>query len=238
MKEYFERLYKNRAEEYYKTVEEYLDRGSKKFIVTANPETFQLARTDNNLEQIILNSDNDIIPDGIAIVKAAKHYGIFVEERITGFDTALRLLELADKKKKSVYFFGSKREVIDALIEVVKRNYPGIIIAGYSDGYVENKDKVFKEIISLKPDICMVALGIPLQEFLIAKYIERFSKGIFIGVGGSFDVLSGSKIRAPQFFINHNLEWLYRICREPKRLKRFYKNNVKFIIDVYRDKNR
>ena len=78
----------------------------------------------------------------------------------------------------------------------------------------------------------MVALGVPSQEKLIYKHLDEFKKGIFIGVGGSFDVLSGTKKRAPKLFIKTNTEWLYRIICEPKRLKRFWNNNVKFIIKV------
>ena len=78
----------------------------------------------------------------------------------------------------------------------------------------------------------MVALGIPTQEKLIYKHLADFEKGIFIGVGGSFDVLSGTKQRAPEFFIKHNLEWFYRIMKEPSRIKRFYNNNIKFILKL------
>ena len=83
-----------------------------------------------------------------------------------------------------------------------------------------------------KPDIVLVALGIPLQEKLIYKHLNKFDKGIFVGVGGSFDVISGHKKRAPKIFIKLNLEWLYRILKEPKRLKRFYDSNVKFLFKV------
>ena len=78
-----------------------------------------------------------------------------------------------------------------------------------------------KKIVKLNPDICLVALGIPYQEKLINKYIDIAKKGIYVGVGGSFDVLSGTKKRAPKIFIKLNLEWLYRLICEPKRLKRF-----------------
>ena len=91
---------------------------------------------------------------------------------------------------------------------------------------------MFDEIADEQPDIVLVALGIPQQEILIYKNYERFEKGIFIGVGGSFDVLSGMKKRAPEFFVKCNLEWLYRIVKEPKRMKRFFVSNIKFIIEV------
>ena len=77
----------------------------------------------------------------------------------------------------------------------------------------------------------------PQQEKLIYKNLKDFEKGIFVGVGGSFDVLSGMKQRAPHFFVKHNFEWLYRITKEPYRLKRFYKSNIKFIFRVMFDKN-
>ena len=84
----------------------------------------------------------------------------------------------------------------------------------------------------------MVALGIPNQEKLIYKHLKEFKKGIFIGVGGSFDVISGSKKRAPKLFVKFNIEWLYRICKEPSRLKRFWNNNVKFIFKIQKMKKK
>ena len=236
MKEFFETLYKKSANEYYIKLSKYLDNNQKKIIITANPETFKIASTDTQLKDAILNKENDIIPDGIAIVKGAKHFKIEVKERITGCDTAIKLLELANQKKKTIYLFGAKEEVIERLVEVIKKNYPKIKILGFSNGYVEDKDAVFNEIVKLEPDICLVALGIPMQEKLIMKYISKVKKGIYMGVGGTFDVLSGYKKRAPKIFIKLNLEWLYRIVTEPKRLKRFYENNIKFLLSIYREK--
>lgn len=117
-------------------------------------------------------------------------------------------------------------------VSKIKSEYPSIQVVGYQNGYVKDKDAVFEEIVKLQPDAVLVALGIPAQELLIAKHYNKFSKGIFIGVGGSFDVLSGMKKRAPKIFIKLNLEWLYRIACEPKRFKRFYNSNIKFIAKV------
>ena len=91
---------------------------------------------------------------------------------------------------------------------------------------------MMEKIVKKNPDICLVALGIPEQEKTIARHIKEAKKGIYIGVGGSFDVLSGEKKRAPKLFIKLNLEWLYRIIKEPKRLKRFWNNNVKFLLKI------
>ena len=95
--------------------------------------------------------------------------------------------------------------------------------------------EVFDDIIDKKPDAVLVALGIPHQELLIYDNLDKFDKGIFVGVGGSFDVLSGMKKRAPKFFIKFHLEWLYRICREPKRMKRFFKSNVKYLFEIRKE---
>ncbi len=236
MRNYFLRLYTRSSNDYYIKLSKYLDNADKKFIVTANPEAFQLAKIDDELDAILSNEENDVLPDGIAIVKAAKRYGIKVEERITGIDTTIKLLELMNNKKKTLFLFGSKKEALDSLLEVIKRDYPCIKVLGAIDGYVEDKDEAFESILKTNPDVCLVAMGIPLQEKLIARHIDNAQKGIFIGVGGTFDVLSGMKKRAPKIFIKLNLEWLYRIAKEPSRLKRFYNNNIKFMLDVYREK--
>ena len=143
---------------------------------------------------------------------------------------------MCNKQKKSVYFLGAKKEVLDLLIEKVKKDYPDLVIAGYENGYVEDKEKAYEEIKKVKPDVVLVAIGIPYQELLIYKNLNDFDKGIFMGVGGSFDVLSGFKKRAPKIFIKLKLEWLYRITTEPKRLKRFFKSNVKYLFIIRKEK--
>lgn len=236
MKEYLKRVYRESKSKYFNILKKDLKNNVKKFIITANPETLTMATTEEEISKMLLDKDSSIVPDGIAIVKACQILGIPVTERIAGVDIAEYLLKEGNRQKKSIYLFGAKPEVIEMMVEKIKNNYPNINILGYSDGYVKDRDKVFKKIIKLKPDICLVALGIPHQEKLIYKYIDKFEKGIFVGVGGSFDVLSGSKKRAPKIFIQLNLEWFYRIVCEPKRLKRFWNNNVKFIFKIRKEK--
>ena len=124
-----------------------------------------------------------------------------------GIDIAVQLLEYAEELKKSVYLFGAKPQVIEAMKRIMKEKYRHAKLAGACDGYVKNKDKIFEHISQLQPDIVLVALGIPAQEKLIYRHLDSFSKGILVGVGGSFDVMSGTKKRAPKFFIKLNLEW-------------------------------
>lgn len=232
MKRYLERIYNRSQKEYYELLKNDLICGNKRFVVTVNPESLILAEKDEILKQLLDNETFSLVPDGIAIIKACKTLGIDISERITGVEIAEYLLSELNSQKKSVFLFGAKPEVIEAMVKKVATDYPNIKIVGYSDGYVNDRDAVFDKIAEAQPDVCLVALGIPHQEKLIYKHIDRFKKGIFVGVGGSFDVLSGIKARAPQFFIKHNIEWLYRIVKEPSRLKRFYNSNIKFIFKV------
>ena len=236
MKELINKIYKGTNEEFFNILDKRIKDNKKTFVITANPETLTYSEKDKDIFDMLNDKENLIIPDGIAIVKAAKMLGINIKERITGFDVCEHLLEYASINKKKVYLFGSKQEVIDGMKEVISTKYEGIDLVGSENGYVKDKDKVFESISKLKPDIVMVALGIPNQEKLIYKHLNEFKKGIFIGVGGSFDVISGTKKRAPILFIKLNLEWLYRITTEPKRLKRFYNNNIKFMLKVKKEK--
>lgn len=232
MKEYLKNLYTKDKNTYFKLLANDLKNEHKRFVITVNPETLMLSESDAELKNILDNKTNSFVPDGIAVVKAARKVGVNVTERITGIDIAEYLLKLANENKYSIYLFGAKEEVINTLIAKIKKEYPNINILGYSNGYVKDRDLVMQDVLKKKPDICMVALGIPYQEKIIAKYFSKAKKGIFIGVGGSFDVLSGTKKRAPKIFIKLNLEWLYRIVTEPSRLKRFWNSNVKFMFKI------
>lgn len=226
--DYLKKTYGETNKEFYGIADKALIKGEKMFIVTANPEIFMTGEGDEAFDKILLRKDVVIVPDGIGVVKAMEMAKVPVKERIPGVELAAHLIKTAGDNEKSVFFLGAKQFVMDALVEKVKSENPKINIVGAVNGYDRNKDEVFEEILEKKPDLIFVALGVPAQEKLIAKYYDRFDKGIFIGVGGSFDVLSGTKARAPKFFIKMNLEWLYRIMKEPKRIGRFYKSNVKF----------
>ena len=225
---YFDKIYKNGREEFYKELEQSLVNEEKKFIVTANPETLMQSEKNEELKKAVLDKNTIMVPDGIGILKGAKKLKYDIKETILGIDIALKLIELGDAKNKKIFLFGAKKEVIEKMKEVIKRDYSNCEIVGAIEGYVDDKEQVFEEMKELEPDIILVALGIPKQEILIYRHLDLFKKGIFVGVGGSFDVISGCKKRAPKIFIKLKLEWLYRITREPARLKRFYQSNIKY----------
>lgn len=230
---YIKKTYRGNKESFFKVLENNLINNNKMFIVTANPETFMKADSINEFDEALMKPDTTIVPDGIGVVKAANYIGINeIKERITGVDISYKLLELANKHKKTVYLFGASKKVIELTVKSINKEYPNVKILGYSDGYIENKDDVFEEIKNLSPDIVLVALGVPKQELLIYKHYDGFLKGIFVGVGGTFDVISGTTKRAPEIVQKLNIEWLYRIAGDKERIKRFYNSNIKFVFKL------
>lgn len=236
MKEYLHRIFPGSKEDFIKHINLSLISGKREFVVTANPEILMKAENDSYIREFLLDGSGKvtIVPDGISVVKVMQRQGIPVTERITGVDITEKLLETAGKNNLSVYLLGASQEVVSRLAKQEKLKYPKAVYH-FHNGYDGDKDSIFEEIKILQPDLIIVALGVPAQEKLIYKHFNDFSKGVFIGVGGSFDVLSGSKRRAPRFFVQTNTEWLYRILREPSRIKRFYESNVKFMRHSRRD---
>lgn len=231
---YLKKIYRGGRGRLYELVNTALDKQEKMFLITANPETLMMGLEIPEFDAVLLDENTTIVPDGIGIIKALQIVGYGRNKRIPGVEFTDLMLKLADIKSKSVYFYGASPEVVETLVQKTKQKYSHAIIAGYQNGYEKDADEVMSEIAACNPDIVLVALGVPAQELLIAKHYHEFQKGIFMGVGGSFDVLSGCKKRAPEIFLKLNLEWLYRICREPKRLKRFWNNNIRFLWEVAR----
>lgn len=233
MEEYLRRVYPGSGEDFFRKAEDAMNGGQRLFVVTANPEILMAAGRGGEARSLLLSEEAEIVPDGISVVKAMGMLGLPVTERITGVDLADKLLHTAGRAGKSVYLLGAKEEVVSALAKKLKAHYPSMTLR-YHNGYDGDKDAIMKEVSSLAPDLLLVGLGVPAQELLLYRHLREFKKGVLMGVGGSFDVLSGMKRRAPAFFQKTNTEWLYRIAREPSRLKRFWRSNVKFLGEVRR----
>ena len=192
----------------------------KHFIVTANPEIIMRARDDKAYKQTLMEAD-DVVPDGIGVIYAAKFKKQPLQERIAGFDLMEQMLLLADNQAASCYFLGATEEVNAEAVQEIQALYPNIQTAGRHHGYIDiEDDEVVQEIEKAQPDFVFVALGYPKQEMWIHQHLPRFSKGIFMGIGGCLDVYAGNVKRAPQIWINLHMEWLYRIVKQPARWKR------------------
>jgi N-acetylglucosaminyldiphosphoundecaprenol N-acetyl-beta-D-mannosaminyltransferase len=211
----------NSMDELMNELEIRISNSHKTFIVTANPEILTYAHSNPSYERTLKRA-NYIIPDGAGIIMASKILGNSLQERLAGFDLMERLLHLSNQKKLSIYFLGAKPKVIKLAVENIKYKYPNINIAGYYHGYFkdgENK-RIIATIKRKNPDIVLVGLGFPKQEKWISENSENFNKGIFIGLGGCFNVWAGVAKRAPKIWRDLNMEWLYRVFKQPSRAKR------------------
>lgn len=232
MKPYFDNLFFDSKEKLCQIINTNIKKKQKMFIITANAETFMYGLKDKTMNKILLNKNNCIVADGISIITGCKKLKQVKPNKITGVELMVDMLKIANKNKSKIYLFGSNKKVLLSLKDKISNLYKNIDIIGYHEGYNYKNSDILNEIKKLKPDIVFVALGVPKQEKFIDQYLNKLDHGVFIGVGGSFDVISGTKKRAPKFFIKLNLEWLYRIIKEPKRIKRFYQNNIKFIFKL------
>lgn len=165
------------------------------------------------------NKEQYNIPDGIGTILALKLKENDGYKQITGVEMVDELLKLAERNKLKVYLYGSKKHVVEEAKNKIINKYRNIIICGIQDGYINEKDAL-KDIKKKKPDILLVALGSPKQEnFILNNKKELKNIRIIMPVGGTFDVISGYTKRAPMIYQKTHLEWLYRMVKEPKRIK-------------------
>jgi len=144
----------------------------------------------------------------------------------------LELLKLANERHYHVYFLGAKPEVLQKVVAVVQRDYPGICIAGYRDGYFDKHEEqsVAEDIRKSNADMLFVGIKTPKKEYFLQTWQDFMNVPICHGVGGSFDILAGVTKRAPFWVQRYGLEWLYRLIQEPRRMwKRYLVTNTIFI---------
>lgn len=191
------------------------------FIITANTEIVMLGKKDAEFKKVLENADF-VIPDGIGVVWAGRYFGYEVPERVAGFDLAQELLEMANENSLSVFFFGASPGVAQKAMENAKLKYAKLNCVGCRDGFftLDDTKEIVEQINSARADILFVALGAPKQEKWLHENRHLLKSKILIGVGGTFDVMAGISKRAPIYWQNFGLEWLYRLCKEPKRLGR------------------
>ncbi|WP_019915039.1 WecB/TagA/CpsF family glycosyltransferase [Paenibacillus sp. HW567] len=207
-------------------------------VITANPIMVMTA-LDNPAYMEIMKSAELVVPDGTGVVWAAEYCHEPVAERVAGFDLLHELLHQGESYNWKVYLLGSTPEVIGETATRLQSQYPGIIIAGYHDGFFgpEADEEILNTINQAQPDLLFVARGADSQEPWIAKYKSRLNIPVMMGVGGSFDVISGKSRRAPKAFQKLRAEWLYRLLKEPTRYKRMLAL-PKFAVKVLREKDK
>ena len=174
------------------------------------------------------------IPDGGPLSSVGRKRGFSQMERTTGPDYLKEILKISEKEGYRHYFYGSTEETLEKLQKHLQEEYPGVVVAGmYSPPFralSEDEDRqIIEKINETTADFVWIGLGAPKQEYWMANH-QGTVKGFMVGVGAAFDYLAGNIERAPMWMQKANLEWLYRLMQEPKRLfKRYFYTNTKFI---------
>ena len=167
--------------------------------------------------------------DGSGAVLALKQKGYKDACKIPGCELWMKIIRVFYKEKK-FYLIGAKHAGIEETVEKLQHEFDGSQIVGYRDGYIrtdEEKSMLIQDISTKKPDVVFVAMGSPKQEILMEE-IQQHHNAIFQGLGGSFDVYTGHVQRAPKWWVDHNLEFAYRLLKEPKRITR-QRHLVKYV---------
>jgi len=224
-----------------------LEKPQKKYyIVTPNPELIMFAQS-NTEYKTILNNAEIALPDGIGVVWGARVLGKPIKQRITGIDFMESLCKYASKRPITVSLLGGGPNIANKTSDCLRKKYPGLKVA-FAISEVSQVSKVpqvsrgerskttFDTHATLPScDILFVAFGSPKQEIWISENFQNLQAKVVIGVGGSFDFISGKVMRAPEFLQNLGLEWLFRLIRQPWRIKRQV-NVLRFIYLIFREK--
>lgn len=200
-------------------------------IAVANAAKVVWMRRDAALRQAVTGADI-VLADGQSVVWASRLLGAPLPERVAGIDLFTELLAEAERRGYRVYFLGARPEVLARMLAAVSQRFPALTVAGSRDGYFSRDDEagVAREIRASQADLLFLGISSPKKELFLERWGS--SAGVYVahGVGGSFDVLAGVAARAPIWWQQHGLEWLYRAWQEPMRLgPRYLKTNVAFM---------
>jgi len=212
-------------------LDRYILEGIPRQAVVVNAAKLVKMQSDPELRRSVLEADL-VGPDGVPVVWASRLLGDPLPGRVNGTDLMFRLLELADRKRYRVFLFGATEAVVRRVVDLVERDYPGVVVAGYQNGYFKEGDEplIAEQIRRSRADILLVGFGTPAKERWVNRYLSRMGASVCHGVGGSFDVMAGKVRRAPMWMRRFGMEWLWRIIQEPGRMwKRYLTTNTVFI---------
>lgn len=195
--------------------------------------------SDHALKESV-NSCDIINVDGMGVVWGARFLGYNIPERVAGIDLFHQLLSMSANNNFPVYLLGASEEVVAKTTKTVETLYPGLKVAGYHHGYFwDNEEKMVETIRNSNAQLLFVAITSPKKENFINRWKDQLGVNFVMGVGGTFDVVSGKVKRAPLWMQRYGLEWLYRVIQEPGRMwKRYLTTNVQFawlvVIEKYK----
>lgn len=215
--------------------EDLITAGGAHTIHTPNAEIVQMCIDDPSKRELI-NSADLIIPDGAGVILAGKILGSPLPKgKVAGIELCENLVRLSGEKGWKIFMLGGKPGIAEIASQKLTEKYPDTNIVGINDGYFKNDAEIIEKINASGADILFVCLGVPKQEEWMYAHKNELNVKLMGGFGGSFDVFAGQVNRAPDFFINCNLEWFYRLIKEPSRFGRMMKL-PKFVFGSLKDK--
>ncbi len=212
------------------------------YIVTPNVHHLIILQRDEMFKKVYQDADL-AIPDGMPLIWASKFLGMPLQERVSGSDLVPVLCKLANEKRYKIFFLGGRPGAAQKAKEVLENRYPGIPIVGtycppfgFENDEAENR-KIIETIKTAKPDMLLVGLGAPKQEKWIHKNYKELNVPVSIGIGVTFEFISGIIKRAPQWMQRMGLEWAWRLMMEPRRLwKRYLIEDMQFFWLIIKQK--
>lgn len=216
-----------------RVVEQFVGRGTPHQIVTVNLDFLRLSVHDTEFREIV-NASSLVVPDGMPLVWASRLQGEPLPERVAGVDLVMECARLSAERGYRIFLLGAAPGVADVAAETMRRRFPRANIVGtHSPPTLSADDNMVTvaRVKEAKPDILLVAFGAPRQEIWIHEHINSLDVPVCIGVGGSFDMISGRVSRAPEWMRHSGFEWFYRFMREPKRLwKRYFVQDLPILV--------
>jgi N-acetylglucosaminyldiphosphoundecaprenol N-acetyl-beta-D-mannosaminyltransferase len=204
-------------------------------VLTVNPLLLALALSDADLAQIFLRADI-CVPESAGVLLIARLKNWPIRERIAGIDLMLELCALAAKNLWPVALLGGRPGVAETAVQYLTERFTDLKVAASYNGYLppEEELRALEDLKIKKPKIVFVALGVPAQEKWISLNRNYLEGALTVGVGGSFDVLSGALKRAPLWMRQLDLEWLFRLCQEPWRIHRVLRTIKAVFLAIFR----
>lgn len=208
------------------TMQEALERGralleqdAPSYCVTPNAEMAYEALHDETF-RAVLNGASLVLPDGAGVVLGAKILKTPLKQKVAGIEFAQNLLAILEETGKSLFLLGSKPGIADLAAEKMLQKHPKLCVCGTMDGYFKDDSEAVARINDARADVVFVCLGAPKQEYFMQKHASELNVRLMIGLGGTLDGIAGTVKRAPRWMIRLQLEWLYRLIKQPSRLGR------------------
>lgn len=189
------------------------------YCVTPNAEMAYEALHDPDFCRL-LNEADLVLPDGAGVVLGAKILKTPLKQKVAGIEFAQNLLPILEETASKLYLLGSKPGVAELAAEKMLQKHPKLLICGMADGYFKDEDAVIAKINEAEADVLYVCLGAPKQEKFMQRHQADLKVKLMIGLGGTLDGIAGTVKRAPKWMIKLQLEWLYRLIKQPKRFGR------------------